>query len=107
MPDTGYIAALVGMSAALTWALRALPFAALAPLRHSTVVRYLSLHMPLGVMVMLALYTVRDAPEAETRQQLWLGIAVAATMGVQLWRRHALLSIFTGTFIYVALMSLW
>lgn len=106
MPDTGYIALLVGVAAALTWALRALPFAALAPMRHSAVVRYLSLHMPLGVMVMLALYTVRDAPEATGRQQLWLLIAILVTVGLQLWRRHALLSIFAGTAIYVALMSL-
>lgn len=107
MPDNGYIAVLVAVSAAVTWALRALPFAVLAPMRHSAVIRYLSLHMPLGVMVMLALYTVRDVPEAVGRQQLWLLIAVLVTAGLQVWRRHALLSIFVGTGIYVALMSLW
>lgn len=106
MPDTGHIAVLVAVSAALTWALRALPFAVLAPMRHSAVVRYLSLHMPLGVMVMLALYTVRDVPEAAAGQRLWLLIAVLVTAGLQLWRRHALLSIFVGTGIYVALMSM-
>lgn len=107
MADNGHIAVLVAVSAAITWALRALPFAALAPLRHSAVVRYLSLHMPLGVMVMLALYTVRDAPEAAGRQQLWMLIAVLVTAALQIWRRHALVSIFAGTGIYVALMSLW
>ena len=107
MPDAGYIAILVAVSAAITWALRAVPFAAWAPMRHSAVVRYLSLHMPLGGMVMLALYTVRDVPEAAGRQQLWAIIAVLVTAGLQLWRRHALLSIFVGTGIYVALMSLW
>lgn len=107
MPDTGYIALLVAVSAAVTWALRALPFVVLAPMRHSAVIRYLSLHMPLGVMVMLALYTLRDVPEAAGRQQIWLLIAVLVTAGLQVWRRHALLSIFVGTGIYVALMSLW
>ncbi|MGK2868508.1 MAG: branched-chain amino acid transporter permease [Mycobacterium sp.] len=106
MPDTGHIAILVAVSAAVTWALRALPFAVLAPMRHSAVVRYLSLHMPLGVMVMLAIYTIRDAPEAAPRQQLWLAIAIVVTAGLQLWRRQALLSICIGTGIYVALMSL-
>ncbi|PRC41422.1 branched-chain amino acid ABC transporter, partial [Mycobacterium sp. ITM-2017-0098] len=38
MPDNGYIALLVLVSSAVTWALRALPFAALAPLRESRVV---------------------------------------------------------------------
>ena len=36
MPDNAYIALLVVVSAAVTWALRALPFAALAPMRDST-----------------------------------------------------------------------
>lgn len=107
MPDTGHIAILVAVSAVVTWALRALPFAALAPMRHSPVVRYLSLYMPLGVMAMLALYTIRDVPESSGRQQLWMVIAVLVTAGLQVWRRHALLSIFVGTGIYVALMSLW
>ncbi|MGU3498075.1 branched-chain amino acid transporter permease [Mycobacterium sp. C31M] len=107
MPDNGRIALLVGVAAAVTWALRVLPFAVLAPMRHSAVVKYLSLHMPLGVMVMLALYTIRDVPEAEGRQQLWLVIAVLVTLGLQVWRRHALLSIFAGTVVYVALMSAW
>lgn len=106
MPDTGYIALLVAVSAAVTWGLRALPFAALAPLRHSAVVRYLSLHMPLGVMVMLALYTIRDAPEASVYQQIWLAVAVLVTVALQLWRRHALLSILAGTVVYVVAMSL-
>ena len=105
MSDT-HIAALVAVSAAVTWTLRALPFAVLAPMRHSAVIRYLSVHMPLGVMAMLALYTIRDAPKAPGRQQLWLLLAVLVTAGLQLWRRHALLSIFVGTGIYVALMSL-
>jgi branched-subunit amino acid transport protein AzlD len=107
MADPGHIAVLVAVSAAVTWALRALPFAALAPMRHSPVVKYLSVHMPLGVMVMLALYTARDVAEAGVRQQLWMVVAVAVTAGLQLWRRHALLSILAGTVIYVTLMTAW
>lgn len=105
MPDNAYIALLVGVSAAVTWALRALPFAVLAPMRHSAVVRYLSLHMPVGVMVMLALYTLRTASNQTLRETLWLGLAVVVTAGLQLWWRHALVSILVGTAVYVALMS--
>jgi branched-subunit amino acid transport protein AzlD len=107
MVGPGHIAALVAVSAAVTWALRALPFAALAPMRHSAIVKYLSLHMPLGVMVMLALYTVRDVADATVQQQIWMGIAVVVTAGLQLWRRHALLSILAGTVVYVVLMTAW
>ena len=107
MPDSGYIALLVGVSAAVTWALRLVPFAVLAPMRDSAVVRYLSVHMPVGVMVMLALYTLRDAPQYQGRQLIWLLTALAVTVGLQLWRRHALSSILSGTAVYVLLMSLW
>lgn len=107
MADPGHTAALVAVSAAVTWGLRALPFAVLAPMRHSAVVKYLSMHMPLGVMVVLALYTMRDVAEAAVHQQLWLAIAVVVTAGLQLWRRHALLSILVGTALYVVLMTVW
>lgn len=105
MTEPGHIAALVAVSAAVTWALRALPFAVLAPMRHSVIVKYLSLHMPLGVMVMLALYTIRGVTEATVPQQVWMGIAVAVTVGLHLWRRQALLSILAGTVVYVVLMT--
>ena len=107
MPDNGYIAVLVLVSAAVTWALRALPFAVLAPLRHSRVVRYLSVHMPVGVMAMLAVYTVRTVAGDTATQLLWLVLALAVTGGLHLWRGSALLSILAGTTCYVTLMSVW
>ncbi|CAN3129786.1 branched-chain amino acid transporter permease [Mycobacterium sp. smrl_JER01] len=107
MADNAHIAVLVAVSAAVTWALRALPFAALAPLRHSRVVRYLSVHMPVGVMLILAVYTLRTVSGTTPVQLMWLGIAVAVTAGLHLWRGQALLSILAGTCCYVTLMSLW
>jgi branched-subunit amino acid transport protein AzlD len=110
VPDfTGnaYIALLVAVSAAVTWALRALPFAVLAPMRNSAVVKYLSVHMPVGVMVMLTIYTLRAAPQAGGLGVGWLAIGVVVTAGLHLWRGQALLSILAGTATYVTLMSVW
>jgi branched-subunit amino acid transport protein AzlD len=101
-----YIAVLVAVSAAVTWALRLLPFAALAPMRDSAIVRYLSVHMPVGVMVILALYTVAGAPRAGL-DLAWLAVGVVATAGLHLWRGQALLSILVGTTAYVTLVSVW
>lgn len=100
-----HIATLVIVAASVTWALRALPFAALAPLRHSVIVRYLSLHMPLGVMAILTIYAIRESADYTPRHTTWLFIAVAATVGVHLWKRQAVLSILLGTGCYVILMS--
>jgi len=109
MPElsgSAYIALLVGVSAAVTWALRILPFAALAPMRDSAIVKYLGVHMPVGVMVILALYTLRGAPRAGL-DLAWLAIGVLVTAGLHLWRGQALLSILVGTASYVALVSFW
>ncbi|MGW9129951.1 branched-chain amino acid transporter permease [Streptomyces sp. NPDC055681] len=104
MPDTPYLMAAVAASAAVTWALRALPFAALAPLRASGTVRYLSTRMPAGIMVILLVYCLRDLPLTESRALAPLA-ALAVTLGLHLWRRNALLSILGGTTVHVALAS--
>ncbi len=105
MPDAGYVAAVVGVSAALTWGLRAVPFAVLAPMRDSAVVRHLGMHVPLGVMVVLAVATVTHVP-ATPSAALPFAVAVAVTVGLHLWRGHMLLSIAVGTAVHVVLATL-
>ncbi|WP_406405135.1 branched-chain amino acid transporter permease [Streptomyces sp. NBC_01643] len=104
MPDTPYLMAAVAASAAVTWALRALPFAALAPLRASGTVRYLSTRMPAGIMVILLVYCLRDLPLTESHALAPIA-GLAVTLGLHLWRRNALLSILGGTTVHVALAS--
>ncbi|MDI3417697.1 branched-chain amino acid transporter permease [Streptomyces luteolus] len=104
MPETPYLLAAVAVSAVITWGLRALPFAALAPLRASSTVQYLSTRMPAGIMVILLVYCLRDLPVTETRVLAPL-IAMAVTVGLHLWRRNALLSILGGTATHVVLAS--
>ncbi len=98
MPEPGHVAAVVGV-AVLTWGLRAV----LAPMRDSTVVRHLSLHMPLGVMPILAAHTLRDVPKDTALAALPYVDAVAVTVRLHLWRRNALVSILVGTAVHVAL----
>ena len=105
MPHTPYLLAAVAVSAAVTWGLRALPFTALAPLRGSAAVGCLSARMPLGVMVILLAYILRNLPLGDPGRALPDILALAATVGLQLWRRNAVLSILGGTAIHVALTT--
>lgn len=106
MPEAGYLLAAVAVAVAVTWALRALPFAALAPLRSSRLVAYLAAAMPAGVMVILAVYTLRGfTPHVPERAGPTL-VALAVTVGLHLWRRNVVLSIFGGTAVHVALVNL-
>lgn len=106
MPDRLAVTETVLLSAAITWALRAMPFAALAPLRGSATVRYLGVHMPLGVMVLLALYTLRNAHLTHAPGAIAFPVAVVTTLGLHLRWRNALLSILGGTLVHVILATL-
>jgi branched-subunit amino acid transport protein AzlD len=69
MPDPHYLFAAVLVASAITWALRAVSFALLAPLRHSDLIRFLGDHSPVGVMIALVGYTLRNVA--------WLDPAIA------------------------------
>ncbi|QYN35171.1 AzlD domain-containing protein [Pseudonocardia sp. DSM 110487] len=102
MPDAAYLTSVVAIAAAVTWTLRALPFALLAPLRASKVVPYLAASMPAGVMAILVIHTLRDVPPYGAA----VGIALAATVALHVWRRNVVLSIAGGTAVHVVLASL-
>ncbi|MFF4737844.1 branched-chain amino acid transporter permease [Streptomyces sp. NPDC001262] len=94
--------AAAGVPAVITWALRALPFTVLKPLRASRTVQYPGARMPAGIMVILFVHCLRDIPLTRPRAAAPLG-ALAVTLGLHLWRRNALLSILGGSAASVAL----
>ncbi len=105
MPELPYLAAAVAVAAAITWALRALPFAVLRPLRDSPAVRYLSTRLPAGVMVILLVYCLRGLPLADPHRALAPLLALGVTVALHLWRRNVLLSVAAGTAVHVAVAS--
>lgn len=100
----GYVLTGLLVMFAVTVALRAAPFVALARLRDSAVVRYLGVTMPAGVMVVLVVYTLRDTT---ARPESWVPAAgaLALTLGVHAAFRRAALSIVLGTAAYMALRA--
>ena len=62
MPDTNYLITAVVLAAAITFALRALPFAVIEPLRSSPLAAVLAARMPAGLMLILVVYLLRDVP---------------------------------------------
>src|SRR5690349_19908375 len=73
----------------------------LAPLRSSPLVRYLGVHMPAGVLTVLAVYAVTALPGP----LVTLAAALAVTTGLQLWRRNLAVSMVAGTIVYVVMVS--
>ncbi|MFC4223532.1 branched-chain amino acid transporter permease [Lysinibacter cavernae] len=106
MPSTAYLLIAIGLMFAITFTLRALPFAILKPLRKSKLLAYLGLYMPVGILLILVIYTLRDLDFLSGSRGIPEGIALALTIALHCWKRNALLSIVSGTAIYVVLINL-
>ena len=89
----------------VTVTLRQLPFSAVHLLRKNNLVEMLGFTMPVGVMIVLVIYTMFGYSHAPGG--VWAGlIATAVTLGLHWWRRSAALSIVGGTACYMVLVNL-
>ena len=107
MPELSYILAAVGVAAGITWVLRALPFAVLAPLQESRLLPYIGDRLGVGVMIILVIYTLQDLDLVAPSISIPAAVALAVTIGLHLWRGNMILSLLVGTVTHVALASLW
>lgn len=104
MPSAGYLLSALVVIFIVTFALRALPFAFIAPVRSSALLAYLGAHMPVGIMLILTVYTLSPVTAAPSS---WgpVAAALALTVGLHIWRGSALLSIVGGTASYMAALA--
>ncbi|WIM67675.1 AzlD domain-containing protein [Corynebacterium breve] len=101
----GGVFAVVLPIALVTLLLRAFPFWFLKLLKGSPFVGLLGLMMPVGVMVVLVIYTLFsqvDAPGGLVASLL----GVAVTLLLHWWKRDSGLSILGGTIFYMILVNL-
>ncbi|MEZ5210288.1 branched-chain amino acid transporter permease [Gordonia sp. (in: high G+C Gram-positive bacteria)] len=105
MPETGYLIAVLATVFAITFALRALPFAVLGRLRQSRFVLTLAAWMPAGILAILAATTFSSSID-DAGRVLPAVLALAVTVGVHLGAgRRTLLSVGLGTLTYIALLA--
>ncbi|WP_144793819.1 branched-chain amino acid transporter permease [Kocuria palustris] len=107
MAELPCILAAVAVAAAVTWALRALPFAMLAPLQESRLLPYIGDRLAVGVMIILVIYTLQDLDLVAMSVSIPAAVALAVTVGLHLWRGNMVLSLVAGTLTHVVLASLW
>lgn len=106
MNNTGYVLTVIGVMAAITVGLRALPFIGGHWLRRHPLVHKLGDTLPLSIMVLLLVDTV--AGQARTNPYgPWQEIIAVALVVLLQWRtRQTLLSIVAGTAAYMVLRAL-
>lgn len=107
MPNSTHTLLLILTMAAVTAALRFLPFWVLDK-RESTprFILYLGQVLPYAVMGMLVIYCLRGVDVTNPSSLLPTLIAGGLTVLLQLWRHNTLLSIFAGTVVYMLLVQL-
>jgi branched chain amino acid efflux pump len=105
VPEISYILSVVLVASAVTWALRAVPFALLAPLRHSSLLPYLAERMPVGVMAILTVYTLRHVDLVDVGSVVPASVGMVVTAALHLWRGNMILSLGGGTALYVVMAS--
>ena len=107
MSGNGYVLAQIAVMAAVTALLRFLPFLAFPEgKRRPKYIMYLGQVLPYAVMGMLVIYCLKSTQFLAWPYGLPELIAIACVVGLHLWRKNTLLSIFGGTAIYMVLVQL-
>ena len=95
---------IIGVTALVTYLLRAFPFLFGRWIRRHEVIRDLSTLLPLGVMTILVVYALRDTPLADWG---WVPAAVGlvVTIALHWWRSNMLLSLVGGIAAYTVALA--
>ena len=106
MTDMQY-ALMVAVMAAVTAALRFLPFLIFGGKRKTPAfIAYLGRVLPYAVMGMLVIFCFKSVSFLQAPFGLPELIASAVVVGLHVWRRNTLLSILSGTTVYMVLVQL-
>ena len=97
-------AVLVAVMAVVTILLRFLPFLIFRK-QTPAYISYLGKVLPSAIIGMLVIYCLKDISLSVPPHGLPELIAVACVVGLQAWKRNSLLSILSGTLVYMVLIQ--
>ena len=105
--DKIYAIAMIAVIALVTAALRFLPFFIFRGNRQTPkYVEYLGKVLPYAIMGMLVVYCLKGISFTALENWVPYLVASAAVVLIHLWKRNTLLSIITGTVLYMVLVQL-
>lgn len=105
MTDNAYVIAVIAAMGLVTFAIRALPFVAAQWLQKHPLVTRLGRFSPLAIMTLLLLHSLVGSALEHTAGP-WPELTAVSVVLVLQWRwRNPLLSILTGTVLYVVMRN--
>ncbi|TVO74834.1 branched-chain amino acid transporter permease [Sedimenticola selenatireducens] len=102
MSQTGYLLAVFLVMMIATFITRLIPFVAFRNKSDHPLLMYLGRYMPPAIMTLLVLYSLKSLDFTQTPYGVNELLALLLTTLLHLWRGNALLSIFSGTLLYMA-----
>lgn len=105
MKSPGDMAALVVTLALATQITRFLPFLLPSRWLESRWVRTLQTGLPAVILLLLVVYCLKEVPVTRPPWGLAEALALAAVVGLHVWKRNALVSIGVGTALYMVLVQ--
>lgn len=103
--NTMYLIAILAVAGIVTVLLRAVPFALLAPIRESRLIKWLDRRMAVGIMAILSVYTMMDVAWSDLQATVPTLVALVVTVGLHLWKHNLMISILSGTVVCIALSA--
>lgn len=91
---------IIGVVAVITLLIRALPFLILKD-KSNPYIEYLGDVLPYAIMAMLVVYCLKGVDLLSGNHGICEILGVLAVIGLHLWKRNTLLSIFGGTIVYM------
>jgi branched-subunit amino acid transport protein AzlD len=95
----------IGVCVAATMLTRFLPFLVFSSKRPTPAyIQYLGKALPSAIFAMLVVYCLRNVQFLSGSHGLPEIIGIAVTVGIHLWKRNMLLSMFAGTVVYMLIV---
>ncbi len=105
MSGVGYLLAVIGVMTLMTFLTRVLPFIALKNRGDHPLLLFLGRYTPPVIMTILLLYSLKAVDLTRTPYGANELSALLLTAVLHLWRGNPLLSIFSGTALYMVLIQ--
>lgn len=100
-PQDYYLESFILVMAIATFATRLVPFVFFAKLKDSSAMIFVGRYLPLMVMPILVVYSLKDISISPINNAFPEALAVVAVIAFHLWRANALLSIALGTAVFI------